>query len=161
MIGFNLFVDARKIEPNRHRKIEPNRYRKIEPNKLTTNKVSSWTKMELPDDVLQLIREYAKPWFKHHALYKLILVNTGRYSFLELRNCLQCIPDQILPTLVKFQAIHAEFVVARDNYVEEPWHYSTHMEYYDKRSIYFKSQLEVNRLVQLLCRIYEFKRLTC
>jgi hypothetical protein len=41
--------------------------------------------------------------------------------------------------------------------VQEPWHYSNHMEYYDKRSIYFKSKLEVNHLVQMLCRIYEFK----
>jgi hypothetical protein len=117
--------------------------------------------MELPDDVLRLIREYAKPWFKYHAMYKLILVNTGLHSFPELRNCLQCIPDQILPTLVKFEKVHAEYLVALDNFVcEEPWDESKHMEYYNKRRILFNSQREVNRMVQMLGRMYEFKILT-
>ena len=114
--------------------------------------------MEFPDDVLEMIRAYAKPWFKYHAIYKLILVNTGLYSFPELRNCLHCIPDQILPTLVKYEEIHAEYLVALDNFVrDEPWDYSKQMEYYSKRRLLFNCQRKVNRLVQLLCHTYEFK----
>ncbi len=113
--------------------------------------------MELPDDVLQLVREYAKPWFKHHAIYKLILVNTGLYSFPELRHCLHCIPDQILPTLVKFEKAHAEYLVSLKNFVcEEPWDDSKHIDYYNKRRILFNAQREVNRMVHMLSSIYEF-----
>ena len=122
------------------------------------NILESIALMELPDDVLLIIRAYAKPWFKYHAIYKLILVNTGRDSFPELRDCLHCIPDQILPTLVKFEKSHAEYLVARDNFVcDEPWDYSKQMEYYSKRRILFDRQREVKRVVRMLCRNYEFK----
>jgi hypothetical protein len=113
--------------------------------------------MELPEDVLRLVREYAKPWFKHHAIYKLILAKMGLYSFPGLRHCLYCIPDQILPTLVKFEEVHAEYLVALDNFIsEEPWDDSKHIEYYNKRRILFYGQREVNLRVHMLCRIYGF-----
>jgi len=113
--------------------------------------------MELPDDILSIIREYAKPFFKYFREYKRILIKMSLPSFPELRNCLYGIPDQILPTLVEFEKVHAEYLVALDDYVgDEPWTCSKQMEYYSKRRIVCDTQREVHRRVQMLCRMYEF-----
>jgi hypothetical protein len=56
--------------------------------------------MELPDDVLQLIREYSRPRFKYFREYKRML---RLYSFQEwsaLRDALQLNPERVLPSLL-------------------------------------------------------------
>jgi hypothetical protein len=96
-------------------------------------------RMELPDDVLCLIREYAKPWFKYHARYKRFLVSMGLSSFPELRHCLHTHPEQILPTLVYFEM--ANLALDDSN--------SDEIEY--NRTILCDAQRDVHRRVQMLC----------
>ena len=55
--------------------------------------------MELPDDVLQLIREYAKPWFKYFREYQAVLKSYNLRSWKELRECLIHCPDCVLPSI--------------------------------------------------------------
>jgi len=98
--------------------------------------------MELPDDVLQLIREYSKPWFKYHDRYKRFLVSMGLSSFPELRHCIQSHPEQILPTLVYFEMANAEYLVALGD---------SNIEY--NRTILCDAQRDVHRRVQMLCGI--------
>ena len=96
-------------------------------------------KMELPHDVLQLIREYAKPWFKYHDRYKRFLVSMGLSSFPELRRCLHSHPEQILPTLVYFEMAY----LALDDSNSDEIKYN--------RTILCDAQRDVHRRVQMLC----------
>ena len=92
--------------------------------------------MELPDDVLQLVREYAKPLFKYRTLYKRVLVMMGRKSCPELKRCLQYRPEHILPVLVAFEKAYAEAFIARELFIpsnSDRVFYSNQMEYYAKR----------------------------
>jgi hypothetical protein len=53
--------------------------------------------MELPDDVLRLIREFSKPLFKYFHEYKLVLESFYLHSWEELRECLIHCPEKVLP----------------------------------------------------------------
>lgn len=110
--------------------------------------------MELPDDVLCLIREFSRPWFKHHVMYKRILAKMSLYSFPELRICLQYHPEQIIPTLVKFEKAHTEYLVALDKYLcEDDWSYSKRTEYHEKGYILGDCEKEVIRLSRMCSRL--------
>ena len=106
--------------------------------------------MELPDDVLQHIREYAKPWFKYHKRYKDTLRMMELHSFPQLRRCLQYNPHILLPTLGRFEKAYVEYLVALDDYTGDQ---TEHLEFYKwefyrKRGNFFELQSKVNRLIQ-------------
>jgi hypothetical protein len=97
--------------------------------------------MELPDDVLQLVRAYAKPWFKYHKIYKRTLKILGLESCRELRRCLQYNPDILLPTLVQLEKAYVEYLVALDDYAGD--HSESHKwEFYRKRGVFSKSNVK-------------------
>jgi hypothetical protein len=106
--------------------------------------------MELPDDVLRIIRDYAKPWFKYHKRYKDTLRMMELESCRELRRCLQYNPHILLPTLGRFEKAYVEYLVALDDYTgdqNDPW--EVYMwEFYRKRGHFFELQHEVYRLIQ-------------
>ena len=106
--------------------------------------------MELPDDVLQLVREYAKPWFKYHKIYKDTLRMMELNSFPQLRRCLQYNPD-ILPTLVRLEKAYVEYLVALDDftcdYPEQEYRKRGDL-FYCKKSNLCEIQREVYRLIQ-------------
>jgi hypothetical protein len=107
--------------------------------------------MELPDDVLQLIREYAKPWFKYHKIYKDTLIMMELESYRELRRCLQYNPDILLPTLGRFEKAYVEYLVALDDFTcDYPYQeYRKRMDlFYCKKSNLCEIQREVYRLIQ-------------
>ena len=106
--------------------------------------------MELPDDVLQIVRAYAKPWFKHHALYKRTLKNMSLLSFWGLRTCLRDYPEQILPSLEMFEKATAEYLVVLDEYLSETDPLSDVRTYYEKRITLTHCEREVHRLVHML-----------
>ena len=106
--------------------------------------------MELPDDVVEHIRGYAKPWFKHHALYKRTLKNMSLTSFWGLRNCLHTCPEQILPTLEMFEKATAEYLVELDEYLSDDNPLSDIRSYYEKRRTLTQCEREVHRLVHML-----------
>lgn len=106
--------------------------------------------MELPEDVLEIVRAYAKPWFKHHALYKRTLKNMSMPSFLELRSCLHEHPEKILPTLEMFEKVTEEYLLALDKYLSDDDPLSDISYYYDKRRTLNEYDLKVRRLALML-----------
>jgi len=52
--------------------------------------------MELPDDVLRLVREFAKPCFKYFREYKSTLRLCGFKEWTELRQALLVNPEKVL-----------------------------------------------------------------
>lgn len=55
--------------------------------------------MELPEDVLRIISEYAKPWFKYYREYQVVLKSYDLRSWKELRESLIHCPDCVLPSI--------------------------------------------------------------
>ena len=53
--------------------------------------------MELPDDVLRLIREYSRPCFKYFQEYNRMLDMCGFHEWTALREALQLYPYKVLP----------------------------------------------------------------
>lgn len=104
--------------------------------------------MELPDDVLQVIREYAKPWFKHYQVYKRTLKIMERESCPELRTCPQYNPD-ILPTLVRLETAYLEYLVALDDFTGDSKDYRKRGNlFYCKKGNLCEIQRQVYRLIQ-------------
>lgn len=124
-------------------------------------------KMEFPEDVLRLIRDYAKPWFIHYKVYKRVLALMGRNSFPELKVCLLYHPERILPLLDEFIQAHAESVTARHAYLPPDSKrvvLQNQMEYYGKRRNVHASHHKVVResiqlanLKELECSLVECK----
>ena len=55
--------------------------------------------MELPDDVLQLIREYSRARFKYFREYNRMLKLCGFHEWIALREALQTKPNIVLPSI--------------------------------------------------------------
>ena len=55
--------------------------------------------MELPDDVVQLIREYSRPRFKYFREYNSMLRLCGVKEWRALRDALEVNPSSILPSI--------------------------------------------------------------
>lgn len=55
--------------------------------------------MELPDDVLQLIRAYSRPRFKYFREYNSMLRLCAFQEWTALRHSLQVNPNSVLPSL--------------------------------------------------------------
>ena len=59
--------------------------------------------MELPDDVLRLVREYARPQFQYFKEYNHALRIVGKKSWKGLKDKLHTNPEQVLPALFVYQ----------------------------------------------------------
>ena len=71
--------------------------------------------MELPDDVLEMIREFAKPRFKYFREYNHTLKRQHRKSWPELRTCLMHRPELVIPALLTYEKASIDF---QQNYAE-------------------------------------------
>jgi hypothetical protein len=96
--------------------------------------------MELPDDVLQLIREFSKPCFKHHAIYHRTLQIMGVKSLPKLKECLLSVPEHILPALHQYDQAHLKFEDTLQQFLHAT-----------KTSINYSKQMEVFRTRHDLC----------
>jgi len=83
-------------------------------------------------------------------LYKRTLKNMSLLSFADLRTCLRDYPEQILPTLEKFEKATAEYLVVLDEYLDDTNPLSDIRTYYDKRRTLIQCERDVHRLVQML-----------
>ena len=72
--------------------------------------------MELPDDVLKIIREYTKPLFTHYKEYNLVLRLLGVESCPRLKQMLTFHTDIILPFILVYQKARLEYEIARDQH---------------------------------------------
>jgi len=75
--------------------------------------------MELPDDVLKIIREYTKPLFTHYREYNLALRLLGVESCPRLKQMLTFHTDIILPFILVYKKARLEYEIARNLYC--PW----------------------------------------
>ena len=57
--------------------------------------------MELPEDVLGLVREFSKPVFKHFRIYNHALKVVGRSEWIELKEMLQK-DERIVPEILAY-----------------------------------------------------------
>ena len=71
--------------------------------------------MELPDDVLAIIRAYAKPRFTYFREYRTLMKLMGKKEWYALKYKLQSDPEHILPALLSYQSA---FIRKRDLYQE-------------------------------------------
>jgi len=60
--------------------------------------------MELPDDVLVIIRAYAKPCFTYFHEYRTLMKLMGKKEWYALKYKLQHYPEQILPALLSYHS---------------------------------------------------------
>ncbi len=59
--------------------------------------------MELPEDVLRLVREYAKPLFRFVKEYNHAMRVLGKKGWPVLKDKLHTDPEQVLPALLVYQ----------------------------------------------------------
>jgi hypothetical protein len=59
--------------------------------------------MELPDDVLALVREYSRPCFKYLKEYNHAMHVLHMTSWKKLKEGLHADPERVLPALLKYQ----------------------------------------------------------
>ena len=65
--------------------------------------------MELPDDVLALIRDYSRPVFKHYQVYNTAIKVLGVYGGWDaLKEKLETDADSVIPTLLAYQIAFQE-----------------------------------------------------
>jgi hypothetical protein len=57
--------------------------------------------MELPQDVLQIVREFSKPVFKHFRVYNQALNVLGRSDWTELKETLQT-DERVVPEILAY-----------------------------------------------------------
>ncbi len=112
--------------------------------------------MELPEDVVQLVRAYAKPRFRYFREYKCTLRLLRMDSFPDLKKILQENPEQILPTLERLENAHFTFDHLSNEYRQRYMEYLYSKELRMKRAdlsgaldeLYF-SRSEIFRIVKL------------
>jgi hypothetical protein len=56
--------------------------------------------MELPDDILELIRKFSRPRFKYFREYKSMLKLCAFQEWTALRHALQTKPEKVLPSIL-------------------------------------------------------------
>jgi hypothetical protein len=59
--------------------------------------------MELPDDVLAIVRDYSRPVFKHYQLYNNAVKVLGVYDRSALKEKLEAETEGLIPTLLTYQ----------------------------------------------------------
>jgi hypothetical protein len=107
--------------------------------------------MELPDDVLRLVREYAKPCFKYFREYKRTLALMGLHTLPKLKTCLLLDPARILGALVDYAQAHLAFQVSLNeftHYAKTTIDYSKQMKVFRTRGDLFDAKIVVLRLIQ-------------
>ncbi len=96
--------------------------------------------MELPEDVLEIIREFSRPCFRHYKEYNRTLQIMGLKSLPKLKVCLLSVPEHILPALRQYDQAHVDFEDTLQQFL-----YST------KTSINYSKQMAVFRTRHDLC----------
>ena len=67
--------------------------------------------MELPPEILDLIREYSKPCFKYFREYNRIMrLMSFSDEWKELKKALRERPDQVLPRLLSYEKAQVEWL---------------------------------------------------
>lgn len=109
--------------------------------------------MELPDDVIQLIREYTKPRFKYFREYNSAKKRFRLIYFPNIKPCLMKNPDRILPVLKRLEYWDEAFIRVSNDFQKRYFEYVDSGEAQMKRD---ESRLILDELLYVrkeLCRI--------
>ncbi len=87
--------------------------------------------MELPDDVLKIIREYSCPCFKYFREYNSMLILCGFKQWHALRHALEVNPERVLPSLRAHEKAQTAWIQAYHEIVEQGRKFCE--EYYGKQ----------------------------
>jgi len=97
--------------------------------------------MELPDDVLSIVREYSRPVFKHYAEYNHALKVLGKKKWSKLKEKLHTESEVILPALhiyleafLKKQEVYQLRDKMKADAILDTGHYMHNRAFYAKRS---------------------------
>ena len=116
-------------------------------------------KMELPEDVLQLVRAYAKPRFVYFREYKralsILKLRLWSDTRMKLKTAFRFHFETFLQLFLVLERTHAELTVAVDAYMSSrPLTSELQMEYYRKRQNYtFNECAFMNRIHNLWCTL--------
>lgn len=67
-------------------------------------------KMEFPPEIVRLIREYSRPFFKYFREYKRVLWLKAMSDWPDLKKALQERPDEVLPYLLSYETAQHEWL---------------------------------------------------
>ena len=99
--------------------------------------------MELPDDVLGIVRDYSRPVFKHYQVYNHAVKVLGIYGgWLTLKEKLEAETEGVIPALLAYQ----NAVLARTAL--------------DKELTYFMVAIYMDQDIDVVFRMDEQERLT-
>ena len=79
--------------------------------------------MELPDDVLQIIRAYAKPRFKYFREYNNARKRFRLIYFPNIKPCLCKNPERILPVLKRLEYWDEAYLYLSNDFQKRYWDY--------------------------------------
>jgi hypothetical protein len=79
--------------------------------------------MELPDDVLEIVREYARPLFKYFREYNSARKRFRLLYFPDIKSCLRKTPERILPALKSLEYWDEEYIRLSKDFQKRYWEY--------------------------------------
>jgi hypothetical protein len=110
--------------------------------------------MELPDDVLQLVREYSRPVFRYVREYNQFMRLFGKKNWSVLKEKLHTDPEHVLPAIYDYQdalirkkEIHHTLDNSQSDSEKEILLYR----------VFYSNQLEEDLFWQLIRLLYEGK----
>ena len=74
--------------------------------------------MELPAEIVSIIREYSAPCFKYFREYKSILRLSRFAEWVALKRALETNPDKVLPSLRAYETAQIEWLKVLDRSIE-------------------------------------------
>ena len=108
--------------------------------------------MELPPEIVSIIREYSLPCFKYFREYKRILCLKGLTEWPALQESLQKNPDAILPVMLAFETASRVFEPVRSFLEEvdpEEWfHAELELDFYHKQTDLMYCETVLSRLIE-------------
>jgi hypothetical protein len=101
--------------------------------------------MELPEEILLLIREYAKPIFKYRNVYHNARKRFRLIYFPNIKPCLCKNPERILQVLKRLDDRDEEFIRLSNEFQKRYW------EYVESGEVEMKRKTLQEVLDELLC----------
>ena len=72
--------------------------------------------MEFPPEIVAIIREYSRPYFKYYREYKLMLKLCAFREWKELRHALQKSPILVMPSMIEHKPAQTAWLQAYKEY---------------------------------------------
>ena len=115
--------------------------------------------MELPDDVLVIVREYSRPCFKYFREYKSTLRLCGFHEWSSLLHALKVNPERVLPAIRAHEKTQTLWLQAyHENMDHEE---KIRQGYYEKQDARKETYLHLVKTIHSIPNILEPQKLNC